>query len=89
MGGRHFWYTRYRVPPLPSSGITECLHRFPSTFERLSIPVVRLLLTYSIGKKIVCRFQSLSIKVDGKAQNIVIIGKSCFSLVIVASKIVM
>ena len=41
MRGHHFWYIRYRVPPLQSGGITECLRTFPFVFERLSIPVVR------------------------------------------------
>ena len=41
MRGRHFWYTRYRVPPLQSCGIAECLRSFPSAFERPNIPVVR------------------------------------------------
>ena len=41
MRGRHFWYTRYCVPPLQSCGIAECLRSFLSAFERLNIPVVR------------------------------------------------
>ena len=28
MRRRHFWYTRYRVPPLQSCGIAECLPQF-------------------------------------------------------------
>ena len=37
---RHIWYTRYRVPPLQSSSIAECLRSFLSAFECLIIPVV-------------------------------------------------
>ena len=47
MRGHHLWYTRCRIPLLQSCGIAECLHGFPSAFERPSIPVVQWLLTYS------------------------------------------
>ena len=30
MCGHHFWHTSYRIPPLQSCVITECLHSFVS-----------------------------------------------------------
>ena len=45
--GRHFWYSRYRIPPLQSCGITESLHSFPSAFwasEYTCCPIIANLL---------------------------------------------
>ena len=46
--GRHFWHSRYRVPPLQSGGIAECIRSFLPAFECAIILVLRCLLTHSI-----------------------------------------
>ena len=49
---RHFWYSRYHVPPLQCCGIAECLRSFLSAFECPIIPAVQRLLTYSNSAKV-------------------------------------
>ena len=46
--GHHFSHTSYRIPPLHSCIIAECLHSFVSTLESPITYVVWWLLTYSM-----------------------------------------
>ena len=61
MRRHHFWYTRYRVPPLQSCGIAECLRSFPSAFQCPNIPVVLWSLTYSSCSRLCLRSFTLII----------------------------